>query len=373
MDRIRAVGDDLSENERRILDVIWRQGPIPRSDIAEQTGLTGASVTRLVRTLTDRRLVSDTVAREGLRGQPTRPLHVSAEGAHAIGVYFSHRHLEIGLVNLAGTIVHADARPIDVAEPETIAAVTRDFVTAARAATGIARDRVVGVGFALPGDFTGNAGQVNAHAYFPRLAHRDLRAEFADALPYRVFVENDAASAALGERVLGVGQQIDSFVFVHIGHGVGGGIVLNGSLYRGMSGNAGMIGIQFPNDRPRPSGQDLFAHLTAAGVAVTDFPDLERLSLHECPPLRAWIRRAGGQLREQLGITARLLDPEAVIVGGRLPLPLLQALVAEIDTPAFCNEGVGLPRPRVIASALGPRAGVVGAASVPIVRTLFEP
>jgi predicted NBD/HSP70 family sugar kinase len=65
-----------------------------------------------------------------------------------------------------------------------------------------------------------------------------------------------------------------------------------------------------------------------------------------------------------LWITARILDPEAVIIGGRLPHHILQEIVARVDDDSFCNEGVLLPRPRVFASSLGPAAGVVGAAAV---------
>jgi predicted NBD/HSP70 family sugar kinase len=143
-------------------------------------------------------------------------------------------------------------------------------------------------------------------------------------------------------------------------------------LWRGANGNAGMLGIQFPTDRPRPSGQDLFAHMLAAGVAVDDFPDLEQLSPNGCPPLALWIRRAGRQLREQLSITARLLDPHAIVIGGRLPTHILRALTAEIDQPDFCEEGMGFAKPRLIASQLGPKSGVIGAACLPILNSYFR-
>ena len=367
-----SSSSNLSPSERRVLELIWRNGPIPRADIALATGLTGASVTRIAQSLTERALVSETVLHEGQRGQPTRPLSVEADAGFAVGVYFSHRHLEIGLVDMGGTIRSLARHEIAEADPETIAKITNDFVASRVAGGELPVDRLIGAGFALPGDFVGGPWRLNAHAYFPKLRHRDLRAEFAARLDCPVFVENDAASAALGERARGVGQNIDSFLFVHIGHGVGGGVVLGGKLYRGATGNAGMVGIQFPNDKPRPSGQDLFAHLANAGLNIGDFNDLEDLKIYDCPPLSGWVRRAGKQLREQLGITARLFDPQAIVLGGRLPLPLVHALLAEIDAPAFCDEGQGFAKPRLLASALGPRAGVIGAACLPISRTYFD-
>lgn len=362
----------LSPSERRILDLIWRCGPIARTDLATLAGMTAASVTRLVRSLADRRLVEESVHRVGARGQPTRPVSIDHRGATSVGLYFSHRRVEMGLVDLSGRLLHEETLPLEHATPEALADLTRAFLTT------IARDEklrtgpLLGIGVAVPGDFIDGARQLHAHAFFPELARRDAFVDYARAVPEPVLVENDAASATLGERVLGAAQKIDSFLFVHIGHGVGGGVMIDGRLVRGVRGNAGMVGIQFPNDRPRPSGQDLLLTLRAAKIDVVDFADLAQLDPRACAPLRGWINRAGAQLREQLSITARLFDPEAVIIGGRLPLPLLQLLTNEVAGPGFCDEGVGLPAPRVICSTLGPRAGVIGAATLPIFRNLLD-
>ncbi len=361
----------LSVSERRVLDLIWRRGPIARGDLAAMSGLTAGSITRAIQTLAEFRLVGERVDRAGTRGQPTRPVSVAQDSAYAIGVYFSHHNVEIGLVDMAGQLVDAQTLTSDISL-RSVRDLIVAFVDDVRARGMVDEARLAGIGVALPADFIRGIDQLNAHAYFPEWRQAGALAALGEGLSLPVYVENDAASAALGERLLGAGQNIDDFLFVHIGHGVGGAMVLGGRLYRGIHGNAGMIGIHFPNDRPRPSGQDLFAHLRREGIEVDDFPDLERLNIGGCVPLRSWIRRAGRQLREQLGLVARVVDPRAVIVGGRMPLPLLNALVAEIDTPDFCNEGVGLPRPSVLASPLGNRAGMIGAASLPIYRLLVD-
>ena len=362
----------LTGNERRILDEVWRNGPIARIDLAALTNLTGASVTRMVRTLTDLKIVEESVNRVGARGQPTRPIHISRDGAQAVGVYFSHSHAEFGLIDLGGTILHASTRAIGAADPHTLGAAIRGFLQSARDCGVLQSDRLLGIGMAVPADFIDGARQLHAHAYFPGLARRDALSVLAAEVPAPIYIENDAASAALGERILGAAQNLNSFILVHIGHGVGGGVFMDGRLLRGARGNAGMLGIQFPNDRPRPSGQDLFAHLQREGIDVSDFADLEAINPQTCPPLRTWVKRAGAQLREQLSITARLFDPEAVVIGGRLPSLLLSALVAEVNLPGFCDEGVGLPSPRIVTSALGARAGMIGAASLPVFRTLLD-
>ncbi|MBP2276046.1 ROK family transcriptional regulator [Sphingomonas sp. PL20] len=363
---------DLSASERVILQAIWRNAPITRSDLAERTGFGVGSITRLVRELEERELVMDVVERTGARGQPSRPVSLRPDGAFACGVYFSHSYVDVGLIDLAGELRSSERIRIARPEPETIAEAARAGMLRQVAALEVPLDRIVGVGFALPGDFGDTTAALRAHAYFPELLNRDLAAEFGARMPVPVFVENDAASAALGERVNGIGRRLDSFVLVHIGHGVGGGLVLGRRLFRGSHGNAGVIGVLYPPDRERPSGQDLFETLERSGVAVGDFDTLEQLDPATCPPLRQWLDRAGAQLASGIHTAARLLDPDAIILGGRLPPHLLAALLAAIDLDAAFHDRAVLPVPQVALSSLGPYAGVIGAASICMFATFFD-
>lgn len=362
---------NLNANQKTVLDLIWRHGPIPRVDISPMTDLSSMTVTRVTKELSDQGLLLEEINRSGARGQPKRPLVLNADAAFAGGVYFSERNLQVGLVDLGGRLI--DYRRIDTPadKPRTIASTASDLVDSLITEHDLDTDKLVGIGFALPGDFIFDRKRLNAHALFPGFRGEDLLAEFQSSTDYKVYIENDAASAALGERLMGIGQTINHFFFAHVGHGIGGGLVINGELYRGAKGNAGIIGVQFPNDEPRPSGQDLFDTLRSAEVEVSDFSDLEDLRPQTCPPLKRWITRAARQLRQSLWITARILDPDAIIIGGRLPAHLLQEIVARIDDESFCNEGVLLPRPKVFASSLASTAGVVGAASVPLHRHYF--
>jgi predicted NBD/HSP70 family sugar kinase len=362
----------LSSSERLVLQEIWRHAPIARHTLSERTGLAGASVTRITRGLEDLGLVVDEVRRDGARGQPARPVSLKADGAFAFGVYFSHSYMDVGLVDLAGRLVSSERVRFETARAEVIAEAAREGLLRQIAAAGVSLDRVVGAGFALPGDFGETPAFLKAHAYFPELLDQDLAALLSARMPVRVFVENDAASAALGEHVHGIGRASRSFAFIHIGHGVGGGLVLDGRLYRGAHGNAGIIGVLYPMSAPRPSGQDLLETLIAAGVHAPDFDALEQLRPEDCPPLRRWISRAGEQLGVALHLTARMLDPDALVIGGRLPPHLLEALMQAIDLDAAFSASRNLPVPKVAISRLGPYAGLIGAASICVFRAFLN-
>lgn len=354
----------LSPSERVVLRAIWRHAQISRNQIALVTGMAPASTTRLVRGLEQRGLVTETVLRSGARGQPSRPLSLRPEGAYAFGVYFSHSYVEAGLVDLAGTLVSHARTSLAAPRAELVAAAARQALTSQVEALGIPLDRVIGAGFAVPGDFGETPAFLKAHAYFPDLLDADVAAVFTGAMPVPVFIENDAASAALGERINGLGRTLRSFLYVHIGHGVGGGLILDGRLHRGEHGNAGAIGAMYPMSEPRPSGQDLLETLAARGIPVRDFDDLDELRPEDCPPLRQWIARAGAQLGSGIHVAARLLDPAGVIIGGRLPPHLVTSLLQATDLEAAFSPSRTIPVPPVHASSLGTFAGLIGAASI---------
>lgn len=361
----------LQDSEKSVLRSIWAEGPIPRIDIGERTGLGSATVTRITRELVRRGLVQESVRRNGRRGKPARPVMLRQRGAFAYGVYFSHSYMDAGLVDLTGRLIAQERLTFDQATPSLIVRAARIGLTRLTARAGVELARVVGAGFALPGDF-GDSGKLKAHAYFPALWDCDVMAAFSESMPIPVFVENDGAAAAAGERVNGIGRSIQTFVFIHIGHGVGGGLVLNGRLFRGHHGNSGLMGGLFPLNAPRPSGQDLIETLQAAGYSVPDFNALDDPTVINSPAMRKWTARAARQLGQALSVAGRLVDPEAIILGGRMPPKILNALYSALDVKGAFAASQSLPHPTVLASELGPDGGLIGAASVCMLKTFFE-
>lgn len=366
------LGARLSANERAVLDVVWRNGPIARQDIAQATNLTAASVTRLTQRLDREGLILSGVEKTGTRGKQPQPVYIDPDGGWSFGVSFSHTFMDVGLVNLAGEIQASIREPLERADVDEIAAKGSKAVCDLARRIGIDPSRVFGVGFALPGDFANEPPYLNAHAYFPALRGQDIHKAIQAQLEFDCYLENDCNAAALGERVLGHGRTHGSVIAVFLGHGIGSGLIVNGHPVRGAHGNAGAIGYVYPMDQPRPSGQDLFEAMDSAGLNVRDFNHLEAFEADPPEPLKAWIKRAGKQLCYGLSIAARLIDPDAIVVGGRAPTWLLRSLVEAIDYDAFCAAGAPLAKPPILASDLGGEACVIGAAAVPIYRTLFD-
>jgi glucokinase len=101
---------------------------------------------------------------------------------------------------------------------------------------------LVGIGIGVPGIIDMETGMVRESPNLPGWSDYPVRNEIEQRLGTRVFLENDANAAALGEKWLGAGQQVDDMAMLTLGTGVGGGLVLGGRVWHGMNGMAGEFG-----------------------------------------------------------------------------------------------------------------------------------
>ena len=360
----------LTFNERRLFELVLRGGDSSRAAISEAIGLTPTTISRLVTRLVDAGIFTETAERSGQLGQPRKHLAIKPGQAYSIGVNFMRGRFDLAVVDLSGEIVWMDTATIDRINAESIAALASERVDRALSTRRLSRRQVVGVGFSLPGGFAPDGEILVAHEHFPELDNKALAPVFEAAIGLPSSVDTDGACAVLGEYLYGSATQHSTFFLIHIGHGVGGGAVIGGKLFRGAHGNASKPGALFPYDKPRPSGQDLVEHLCAEGHTLTDIADLKAFDLAD-PPIAAWLDRAAAQLAEAGRMATAFLDPEVIFIGGRLPDRFNAALVERLAHHALPGPSRGLPNAPFRASNLGPKSGVLGAASLPIFKTFF--
>lgn len=113
---------------------------------------------------------------------------------------------------------------------------------------GVSKDDIRGVGAAFPSHIDFKRGVVIETCNMPTLANIPVRSMLEESLGLPVWVDNDANAAALAEHKLGAGKRFDDMIYVTVSTGIGGGLILNGKLYRGIHGAAGEIGHMFVSD-----------------------------------------------------------------------------------------------------------------------------
>jgi glucokinase len=129
---------------------------------------------------------------------------------------------------------------------------------------------MLGAGIGIPGIIDLDAGVVRKSANLPGWSEYPVRAQIERRLGTRIFLENDGKVAALGEKWLGAGRDVNDMVMITLGTGIGGCIILNGRIFHGMNGMAGEFGhvTLIPDGVPCGCGNHGCAERYASATAI---------------------------------------------------------------------------------------------------------
>lgn len=188
-------------------------------------------------------------------------------------------------------------------------------------------------------------------------------------------LENDATVAAIGERFHGVARQLNSFVYLYIGTGLGAGIFTDGHVYTGHAHNAGEVGhiVVAPNGRPCYCGNEGCLERYVSLQAAYEFCGLdpyralpEDLLSVDAALFDQWITSILAPLRQAINLLECVFDAETVVVGGMMPAPLLEKVLARLPPLYQSVRGRYLPAQRVKMGMTGTDTAALGAAALPI-------
>jgi predicted NBD/HSP70 family sugar kinase len=369
-----------SHNRRVVIEAIRTSGALSRAAIARLTALSSQTVSNIVEELETAGLLRPEPTLKGARGQPAVPYTINPDGGYSIGLQLDHQLLVGVITDLSGTVRARIERGVDRPTPveamPLLAATADDLMRAFR----FDRSRLLGIGMAMPGPFGVEGMTSVGPTALPGWQDFPIAEELQRLTGIAVTVENDATAAAIGERLYGVARNLNSFVYLFLGTGLGAGLFLNGHLYKGSRHNAGEIGhmIVAPGGLECECGKrgclERYVSLRAA-YDFLDFPDpdhgspdrLDQMLSAGDPQLDAWISAATGPLRQAINVLELALDPETVVVGGFMPVSILEILVGRLE-PLQLSVSTTAERtlPRVLIGAAGKDTSVLGAAALPI-------
>jgi predicted NBD/HSP70 family sugar kinase len=359
-------------NQRVTLHAVRVNGPVTRVELARKTGLTPAAIANITNRLLKDQLILNAGRLRGARGQPASKFVLNPDSRFSIGLNVDRDHVTLVVLDFVGKVRARASREIHFARPEAVRSFLQRSVRQLLAKTGIPRDRLVGVGVAFPDDI--------ARAHLP-----DQPADYAawasvriddltrDALGIPVFIENDAAAAAIGEMQFGSGHRYRSFFYLLVTAALGGGLVADGSYIRGATGRSGEIGWLRSQDASGEENQlqnivslsSLYSRLAEQGFRVATPRGLVRLKPAARAIVERWIYESTEALVDAFLAINCLINPEAILIGGRLPAPLVDRLASALNTrmTAYSSQYPAIaPVARALTSDDAP---AVGAAILP--------
>lgn len=362
-------------NAALVLDLLRTAGDagISRLELAERTGLTPQAVSKITARLRAEGLVVEAGRRASTGGKPRTLLRLVPDAGHAIGLHLDRDELTAVLADLTGHVVAERRAPLDFAAGAeavvdvavgVVGEVVRDLAPGpaagevAQSGTGLLGTDLLGVGLlgvgiALPGPLDHSAGVLHRVTGFPAWDGFPLRDAFAGRLGLPVVVDKDTNAAALG---LALGGEAESFAYLHLGTGLGAGLVLGGGLHRGARTGAGEFGhqvIQLDGPRCGCGDRGCVEALCLAAVARGDLDEAARV------------------LGVGAGNLVSLLDIDLVLLGGRAVLADEERFVRGVGAVVTerARRGGGTEVPVAVASG-GERAVAEGAAQL-VLAPLF--
>ncbi|MFG2458336.1 ROK family protein [Streptomyces sp. NPDC048523] len=301
-----------SHNTALVLDLLRGAGAggISRLELADRTGLTPQAVSKITARLREEGLAAEAGHRASTGGKRRTVLRLVPGAGHAVGVHLDRDALRTVLVDLAGTVVRERRAELDLGAgaEAVVAAVAGEaevLVAGVREGGGEGQGdagtllALLGVGVALPGPLDHTRGVLHRVTGFPEWDGFPLRDALARRLGVPVAVDKDTNAAALG---LAVAGERGSFAYLHLGTGLGAGLVIGGAVHRGVRTGAGEFGHQVVQLDGPPCGcgdRGCVEALCLAAVARGDLTEAARV-----------LGIAAGNL-------VALLDIDLVLLGGR--------------------------------------------------------
>lgn len=362
-------------NTAIVLEYILRGAPLSRAQISEQSGLNKATVSSLVQDLIDGSLVKETGTGQSSGGRKPVMLEFVATSGYAIGVDLGVNYVRGVLTDLRGNVVAERTSSLRHPEPDNAVEQLSGCIETLIAEAPASPYGIVGIGVGVPG-LVDDKGTI---LFAPNLKWRDvpLQRLLTERFALPVTIDNEANMGALGEQKYGAGRSINNLIYVSVGIGIGTGLILHKSLYKGASGFSGEMGHLSveAHGRSCTCGNRGCWELYASEQALLEqaaelgFEDLEAL-LASAAAGRQDVLDLFSGIGEYLGIgianIVNVFNPDAVVIGNRMSQarPWLENALRQ--TVVQRALGFHLRKVQLLFAELGERSSMMGAAEVAI-------
>ncbi|MFF0089380.1 ROK family protein [Streptomyces canus] len=377
-----------------LLELVRSGRAVTRGALQQATGLSRATVGQRLD-----RLFRAGWLREGAGGPVDSPLGgrpsitLEFDDAHAVvlAADLETRHARACVLSLTGEILAEHSGTLEIEDgPDAVLGELGRWFAELLEKAGHRAEEVCGIGLAVPGPVDLESGRVIQPPIMPGWDGYDIRGRLAGAFsehtgigPVPVLVDNDANLMAYGEQRTAY-PDCSAFVLVKVSTGIGAGVVVDGSVYRGIDGGAGDLGhIRVPAGAEAlcrcgsygclaavASGGAVARRLAAAGVPAASGSDVRDLLASGHPEAAALARDAGRQVGDVLATVVTLLNPGVLMIAGDLAgTPFLTGVRELLYQRALPRSTARL---EVVTSRLGERAGLIGAGAL-VVEHLYAP
>ena len=229
------------DHKLTILNQIRKNCRLARPEISRSLGLSFPAVTNLTKELIRENMIIESGFCEPEGGRRAAYLVLNPEFIHAVGIEISGSGLRTVIADFSGNVLENSSCPINgIEKPEQLLEKISSEIESIMNRNEGAQIRGIGIGIA--GIIDRQSGTSIKFPHLGAWSNVPIGNVISERLSLETFVENDVLATTLAELRYGLGRSEDNFFLLHIGRGIRLGLVINGEIYHGATGNAGEIG-----------------------------------------------------------------------------------------------------------------------------------
>ena len=367
-------------NERLLLSLVRRFGPLSKVEVARLTGLSVQATSAIMNRLQADGLLRREAPLRGRVGQPTIPMSIDPEGAYSFGFKIGRRSCDLALIDFRGMVRERARRTYTFPTPAMVIEFMRGELPAlARKLNAAQRTRIAGLGVGAPFQLWNWEIEIGAPlGAMSEWREFDTEGEIAAISPYPVTLCNDATAACAAEFFFGRSWHHRDFLYFFLGAFVGGGVVLDGALRPGRTGNAGAVG-SMPVLGKSNGGMvsqlisnasiyQLERRLEAAGIDPSSIWATPESWGEFGTQLDVWIEDAAWALAYATAAAISVIDFEAIVIDGAMPATVRDRLVARTAQTFRGLDRRGLSEVEFTPGTVGHDARAIGGAALPLIK-----
>ena len=358
-----------SYNEKLILQLIRESGELSKAEATRATGLSANAISMIFRSLEKDGLILRGKPNRGKIGQPSTPLRINPDARYYVALKIGRRSIELAIVNFVGEILASKETLLPFPTPTLMIEFVKNNMQELLQSIKKDQKSISSMAVAMPfelwswiKDFDASTKEMKSWQEF------DVVSALKKIVPWEITIENDATAACRAEITFGTHGEKKDWIYFYIGTFIGGGIILNGSVFPGRRGNAGGFA---PMRVPEQNGGSRLINHASLIVLERKISELggDPFCIYTNPedwdafeqPVNDWIIRAGRNLAYAIVSSLAVLDFEAVVIDGSMPTNIKKRLVEEVIKQLINSDSQGILIPKIEAGHIGRKARTIGA------------
>jgi len=362
-------------NSRLILHLMRVHKTLTKAEATRMTGLSANAISMIFRALEKEGFLLKGNLIRGKRGQPSTEIRLNPDVRHYIGFKVGRRSFDLVLINFIGDIKARIVSYHRYPTPSNTLRFIEENLSTLLSEAQLLHEDISAFNIACPFELWNWASDFDAPLQeMETWRDFDLKESIQEIVEWPVSIENDGTAASRAELLFGSDLKAQDLVYFFVGTFIGGGVVLNGSVFPGLRGGAGGFGpLRVPDER---GGERLVDHaslvtlehmMTEQTLPIAQDIYLEAFDWSQGEEaVSAWLKRAGRSLGHAIVSTLAVIDFETVVIDGAFPAIIRERLIREIEAQLDKLDLQGIVRPVINAGHFAHVARALGAAGYQI-------